>query len=33
MEKLVGKYPRLFCYLLLAFSLALASGAGKKWNG
>jgi len=32
MEKLMGRYPRLFYYLFLAFSLALASGAGKKWS-
>lgn len=32
MEKVFGRYPRLFYYLLLAFSLALASGAGKKWH-
>jgi hypothetical protein len=31
MEKLLSRYPRLFYYLILAMSLALASGAGKKW--
>jgi hypothetical protein len=32
MEKLLGRYPRLFYYLVLAMSLALASGAGKRWK-
>jgi hypothetical protein len=31
MEKLTGRYPRLVYFLFLAVSLALASGAGKKW--
>lgn len=32
MDKLIGRYPRLMYYLVLAMSLALASGAGKKWT-
>lgn len=32
MDKLIGRYPRLAYYLILAVSLALASGAGKKWG-
>jgi hypothetical protein len=32
MLKLSGKYPRLTFYLLLAITLALASGAGRRWN-
>jgi hypothetical protein len=30
MQKLMGRYPRLLYYLVIAMSLALASGAGKK---
>jgi hypothetical protein len=29
--RLMKRYPSLAFYLLLAASLALASGAGKKW--
>jgi hypothetical protein len=32
MLKLSGKYPRLIFYLMLAISLAFASGAGRKWS-
>jgi hypothetical protein len=32
MEKLLGRYPRLFYYLFIAMSLALSSGAAKKWK-
>ena len=32
MHKLTGRYPRLAYYLFIAMSLALASGAGKKWG-
>ena len=32
MHKLIGRYPRLAFYLFLVMSLALASGAGKKWH-
>jgi hypothetical protein len=32
MSKLLGKYPRVAFYALLVVSLALASGAGKKWS-
>lgn len=33
MHKLTGRYPRLMYYLFIAMSLALASGAGKKYRG
>jgi hypothetical protein len=33
MQKLTGRYPRLMYYLVVALTLALASGAGKKWVG
>ncbi len=32
MLKLSGRFPRLTFYLLLAVSLVLASGAGRKWH-
>jgi len=32
MQKLLGRYPRLMYYLVVAMSLALASGAGKKFG-
>lgn len=32
MDKLMGRYPRLVYYFVLAMSLALASGAQKKWH-
>jgi hypothetical protein len=32
MEKLLGRYPRLFYYLVLAMSLVIASGASRKWG-
>jgi hypothetical protein len=32
MSRFTGKYPRIAYYALLVVSLALASGAGKKWG-
>jgi hypothetical protein len=32
MQKLLGRCPRLMYYLVVAMSLALASGAGKKFG-
>lgn len=32
MKHMLGRYPRVSYYLFLALSLALASGAGKKWR-
>ncbi len=32
MDKLIGRYPRLTYFFFLALSLALASGAGRKWR-
>ena len=32
MSKLLGKFPRVAFYTLLVVSLALASGAGRKWS-
>jgi hypothetical protein len=32
MSKLLGKFPRVAFYALLVVSLALASGAGRKWS-
>ncbi len=32
MSKLLGKFPRVAFYALLIVSLALASGAGRKWS-
>jgi hypothetical protein len=33
MDKLMSRYPRLVYYLVIAMSLALASGAGRKFSG
>jgi len=32
MSKVLGKFPRVAFYALLVVSLALASGAGRKWS-
>jgi hypothetical protein len=32
MSRLLGKFPRVAFYALLVVSLALASGAGRKWS-
>ncbi len=32
MKQLTGRYPRLAYLLFLVFSLAIASGAGRKWS-
>jgi hypothetical protein len=32
MSRLLGKFPRVAFYALLIVSLALASGAGRKWS-
>jgi hypothetical protein len=32
MQKLMGRYPRLMYYLVVAMTLALASGAGRKFG-
>jgi hypothetical protein len=32
MQKLTGRYPRLLYFFVIAMSLALASGAGKKFG-
>lgn len=32
MARLTGRHPRLVYYLVIAMSLALASGAGKKYR-
>jgi hypothetical protein len=32
MSRLLGKFPRVAFYALLLVSLALASGAGRKWS-
>jgi hypothetical protein len=32
MKELLGRHPRLMYYLVIAMSLALASGAGRKYH-